>query len=35
MSNKQFLNKIIDEIKKNNSNNTGNWRGKLSNWIKC
>lgn len=34
MSNKEFLKKIINSLK-NNSSNKENWRGELSNWIKC
>jgi len=35
MSNKLFLEKIIDGLKKHSIKNIENWRGKLSNWIKC
>jgi len=34
MSNKEFLKRIINSLK-NNSSNKENWRGELSNWIKC
>ncbi len=33
MSNKDFLNLVIESIR--NSTEENNWRGTLSNWIKC
>lgn len=35
MSNKQFLNTIIQQFMKKNFSNKDSWRGTLSNWIKC
>ncbi len=36
MSKKEFLNLIINTIRDDNNNKkTKNWRGTLSNWIKC
>ncbi len=35
MSDKEFLQGIIDSIKKEHSSGIKNWRGTLSNWIKC
>lgn len=34
MSNKEFLLKIIDDIK-TAKNQTKNWRGTLTSWVKC
>ena len=33
MSNKEFLNLVIESIRKSKEEN--NWRGTLSSWIKC
>jgi hypothetical protein len=35
MTNKVFLKKIIDGLKKHSIKNKENWRGTISNWIKC
>lgn len=35
MSNKLFLIKIINNLKGEKNSNQTNWRGTMSNWIKC
>lgn len=35
MSNKEFLISIINEMQKEQNNDSKNWRGTITNWIKC
>ena len=35
LSNKQFLQAIIANITQSSAGDSKNWRGTLSNWIKC
>lgn len=35
ISNKQFLLKVIGNITLENNDLSNNWRGKITQWIKC